>query len=80
MAQGTSGNHFLNLGTGTGKPKKLSRCFGQGRDEQETIPVVWDGNRKTQLFILLTGMGTGTLIIEISSQIKYFCNININSK
>ena len=58
---GISGNHFQNFETGTGKPKNLSWCLGRERDIQETIPVVWDGNGKTQISFPLYRMGTGNL-------------------
>ena len=41
---GLRGNHFWHFGKGKRKIKKLSRCWG--RELQETIPTVWDGNRK----------------------------------
>ena len=67
-----SENHFLHFGTEAGKPKKLTPVFGTGtgntrnhshslgreREIHEIIPVVWDGNGKTQISFPLNGTGT----------------------
>ena len=61
-----SGNHFFVFQNGNGKTKKAfflvvrtetentrnhSPSSGQGREMQEPIPIVWDGNGKTNLLI-----------------------------
>ena len=71
VQSGMSGNHFLNFRTGTGKPKKAFLVFGTGtvktrsqscslgqeREIQETIPIVWYNNGKTQISFPLNRKG-----------------------
>ena len=56
-----SENHFLNFETVRGHPKKLSCYLEREQEIQETIPVVQDGNDKTQISFPFNGMGMGNL-------------------
>ena len=71
---------YLYFGTGTGKQKKPVWCLRQARDIQENIPVVWDGNRKTQISFPLKGMETESALeayFFLKKCIEYSYNKNM---